>query len=257
VAEEIGNPTKLAAVLDGMANAHRDRGNLPRAREVLQEVLEIGRETGDRYSLAIGHHDLMTVEKLRGDRVEAIRHGWLAVQSYDSNDGRLRALFDLAGVLRDNGELQAAWDAYVVVVAQVEGLEARILALDALAYVAALRGDREQHQKLRMKLDAEGWENVSPVYRGQVLFYRGLSLRALGDEREGRKWLNKALAFAAEHSLNKIIFDAEAALEERTPVLAEQPVPPIYGESTPEEVLGVCRGLREMREAQASVGELV
>ncbi len=255
VAEEAGNPGKLAAVLDGLANAHRDRGNLPRAREVLQEVLGIGRGSGDRYALAIGHHDLMTVEKLSGNLVAAIPHGWLAVQSYDSRDGRLRALFDLAGVLREGGELSAAWDAYTVVVDQVEGLEARILALDALAFIAALRGHRGQHQFLRARLDAEGWEEVSPVYRGQVLFYRGLSCRALGEEAEAGAWLNKALAFAEEHGLNKLIFDAEAALKEKASAQAMPMAQPMYQDSPPEEILGVRQGLREMRETLAGVEE--
>jgi hypothetical protein len=195
----------------------------------------------------------MTVEKLSGSLVAAIRHGWLAVKSYDSRDGRLRALFDLAGVLREGGELSAAWDAYTVVVGQVEGLEARILALDALAFVAALRGDRGQHQTLRARLDAEGWEEVSPVYRGQVLFYRGLSCRALGEESEAGGWLNKALAFAEEHGLNKLIFDAEAALKEGASVQAMPTVQPTYQDSPPEEILGVRQGLREMRETLAGV----
>ncbi len=253
VAEEAGNRGKLATVLDGLANVYRDRGNLPRAREVLQEVMEIGRESGDRYALAIAHHDLMTVEKLSDNLVAAIQHGWLAVQSYDSRDGRLRALFDLAGVLRESGELSAAWDAYSVVAGQVEGLEARILALDALAFVAALRGDRGQHQLLRARLDSEGWEEVSPVYRGQVLFYRGLSCRALGEEGEGRTWISKALAFAEEHGLSKLIFDAEAALKESASVPAIPTAQPMYQDSPPEEILGVRQGLREMKETLAGV----
>jgi len=117
-------------------------------------------------------------------------------QSYDSKDGRLRALFDLAGVLRESGELSAAWDAYAVVASQVEGLEARILALDALA-------------------------------------------------------------FAEEHGLNKLIFDAEAALKESASVQTLQTAQPTYQDSTPEEILGVRRGLREMREAQTDTGESV
>ena len=255
VAEEAGNRGKLAMVLDGLANVYRDRGNLPRAREVLQEVMEIGRESGDRYALAIAHHDLMTVEKLSDNLVAAIRHGWLAVQGYDSRDGRLRALFDLAGVLRESGELSAAWDAYSVVAGQVEGLEARILALDALAFVAALRGDRGQHQLLRARLDSEGWEEVSPVYRGQVLYYRGLSCRALGEEEEGRTWISRALAFAEEHGLSKLIFDAESALKESAPVQAIPTAQPMYQDSPPEEILGVRQGLREMRETLAGVEE--
>jgi tetratricopeptide (TPR) repeat protein len=256
ISEESGNKRKLASVLDGLANAYRDKGNLPRAKEILSGVLEMGNRSGDRYALAIGHHDLMTVEKLSGDLLAAIRHGWLAVQSYESRDGSLRALFDLAGVLRERGELSAAWDAYSVVVNQVKGLEAKVLALDALAFVAALRGDRERHDGLRSRMDEEGWEEVSPVYRGQILYYRGLSSRALGEEAEARNWLTRALAFAEENGLSKLIFDAEEALRvtPRAPTETDEHTYP--SGSAPEEILGVRQGLREMREALATTDVL-
>jgi tetratricopeptide (TPR) repeat protein len=253
IAEHGDDRQKVAAVLDGLANTYRDRGNLPMARKTLREVLVIGREENNRYALAIGHHDLMTVEKLSGNPEEAIRHGWLSVQSYDSHDGRLRALFDLAGVLRESGELSAAHDAYSVVVDQVRGLEARVLALDALAYVAALRGRVEEHAELRQRLDAEGWKEVSPVYRGQVLYYRGLSMRVLGREEEAQEWLRKALAYAEKNGLNKLVFDSEAALGEKGPPEARAPAPALAQESVPPEILGVRRGLRELRETQTTL----
>ncbi len=252
VAEETGKPEKLAAVLDGLANAHRDRGNLPRARKILGEVLEIGEKAGNRYAKAIGHHDLMTVEKQRGDLLSAIQHGWMAVQNYDARDGRLRALFDLAGVLREKGELSAAWDAYLVVSNQVEGLEAQVLSLDALAFVAALRGDKAGHDLYRDQLDSIGWQRVSPVYRGQVLYYRGLSCRALANEEEARTWLTQALTYAEEHGLNKLVFDAEAALDGADPA---QSATTASQDAPSQELHGVRAGLRDMREALLGVGE--
>lgn len=253
VSEATGRREKLAVVLDGLANVYRDRGNLPRARETLAQVLEIGRETGDRYALAIGHHDLMTVRKLGGDLVGAIESGWLAVQSYDSADGKLRALFDLASVLRESGELSAAQDAYSVVADEIQGLEAQVLALDALAYVAALMGDRVRYRAARARLETLGWETVSPVYRGQVLYYQGLSHRALGEESEAVRQLRQALAFAEEHGLNKLVFDVEAALKvDSTAHITPATAPPWEGR-VPEEILGVRRGLRDLKQAPAGV----
>lgn len=257
IAEEVGNPRKLAAVLDGLANAHRDRGNLSRAREVLLEVLEIGKETGDRYTLAIAYHDLMTVEKLGDDLVGAIRYGWMAVQSYDSREGSLRALFDLAGVLRENGELSAARDAYTVVAEQITTFEHRLLAMDALAFIAALQGDAPGYHLIRARMDEEGWEALSPVYRGQVLYYRGMSSRALGWWEESRRWLGEALAYAELHGLNKLLFDAEGALTEdrSNDVRPESPwtSPEPYG----EEILEVRQGLRALRDTLADAGRSV
>lgn len=252
IAEGIGDSRKTAAVLDGLANVFRDRGNLPRARELLDQVLAIGRETGDRYAMAIGHHDLMTVEKLSGNLVSAIQNGWMAVQSYDSREGSLRALFDLSGVLREGGELRAARDGYTVVAEGVAGFEYRLLSLDALAYIAALAGDVSEHDAVRARMEEAGWRDLSPVYLGQVLLFRGLANRALGLEGECRKWLEEALAFAEEHGLNKMIFDVERALAGDPPAGPWPQAPD--GDSTEPcgaEIYGVRHGLRELREALA------
>jgi tetratricopeptide (TPR) repeat protein len=257
IARESVSHGKLAVVLDGLANAHRDRGNLPKARELLGQVLELGAREDDRYAQAIGHHDLMTVEKEAKNRKEAILHGWKAVQAYDSTDGRLFALFDLAGVLRERGDLSASWDAYSIVAAQVETFEYKVLSIDAKALIAAQGGHRTRHDELRAQVDALGWdeEGASVVMKGQIFLYRGLACRALGQWSEGDKWITRALSFAEEHALNKIIFDAEAALRESAP--AEMSAVGASGpsmEAGGTDVQEVRQGLRQMREALAGVG---
>ncbi len=252
IAEDVGDPIKRAVVLDGLANTFRDRGNLPRARETLHTVLEIGRANGNRYITAIGHHDLMTVQKLSGDLVSAIRHGWRAVNSYDSREGSLRALFDLSGVLRETGELRAARDGYSVVADGVAGFEYRVLSLDALALIAALEGDEPVYRSIRERMEEVGWRRLSPVYQGQVLYYRGLSSRALGWEEEERKWLAEALSYAETHGLNKLIFDVEQALsggwENIKPPAPSERMPEPFG----DEISGVRSGLRQLRETSGA-----
>jgi tetratricopeptide (TPR) repeat protein len=249
IADDLGDTRKKALVLDGLGNTFRDRGNLPKARETLQEVLEIGRSTKDRYVRAVGHHDLMTVEKLSGNLVSAIHHGWQAVQSYDSNEGSLRALFDLCGVLREAGELRAARDGYSVVADEVAGFEYRVLALDALALIAAKEGDLSAYHSVRSRMEQHRWRELPPVYLGQVLFFRGLANRALGLEDKEREWLQEALAYAERHGLNKIIFDVERSLSEISE-RAEAPASPL-GKPEPfgESISGVRSGLRELRRA--------
>jgi tetratricopeptide (TPR) repeat protein len=254
VANESHNPRKLALVLDGLGNTHRDRGNLPKAREVLTRVMALGKEHDDRYALAIAHHDLMTVEKLAGNLDDAVLHGWDAVQAYDSREGSLRALFDLAGVLRESGELSAARDAYSVVSRQVAGSEYYILSLDALAYIAALKGDETEYRRFRTLLEQEGWEEVSPVYRAQVLYYQGLACGALGWREESEQWLRKALAFAEAHGLSKLIFDAEEALEGHSSPWKESGAVSLLPDPGGEGITNVRQGLREMRETLAGAG---
>jgi hypothetical protein len=82
-----------------------------------------------------------------------------------------------------------------------------------------------------------------------------LSYQALGLDEEAHGWLKKALAFAENHGLGQLIFDAEAALQatedSRKAVLgglheADEPA---------DEILAVRQGLREMREALAVSSE--
>lgn len=256
IAEEAGHEDRLALVLDGMANAHRDRGNLPKARELLGQVLALGREGSDRRAQAIAHHDLMTVEKLAGRLEEAVLHGWKAAEMYDSPEGSLKALFDLAGVLKEIGDLSAAWDAYSVVAAQVQAFDYRLLSLDGMAHIAALRGLGKRYDVLRARVEAMNWAEASPVSKAQVLLYRGLSCGALGRNEEARDWLNRALSFAESHQLSQLIFKAEKALGE-TPARQAGPdegTDPLPKLELGPDVLEVRRGLREKREAVAGAG---
>ena len=248
IAADAGENRKLPVVLDGMANTYRDLGNLPRAKELLDEVLAMGEEMDDSYTMAIAHHDLMTVERLLSNLVLAIQHGWKAVKLYESSDGMLRALFDLAGVLRESGEWSAARNAYSIVVSRIKVFEYRLLSLDALAYIAAVMGEEEACQGFRDRMDEEGWENLSPVYRGQVLYYRGLSSRALGKDEEAMTWLRASLAMAEEHKLNKLIFDAERELAwVREPEADSMTVPAWRPEPCGDALRSVRQGLVDLR----------
>jgi hypothetical protein len=106
-------------------------------------------------------------------------------------------------------------------------------------------------------MEEVGWRNLSPVYQGQVLFYRGLSSRALGWESEGLGWLEEALDYAERHELNKLVFDVEMALSKTSDGPAI-PAAPLEAEPEPfgEEISGVRSGLRDLRGAGTNAGFL-
>ncbi|NIP60552.1 MAG: tetratricopeptide repeat protein, partial [Gemmatimonadetes bacterium] len=108
VAAEAGMREREAIVIDGLGNTVRDRGNLPRARELYEEVLEIGRELASREVQAKAHQNLAVVEKHAGRTDEAIRHGWAAVDTYESDRWKLAALADLGDIFLRSGELGAS-----------------------------------------------------------------------------------------------------------------------------------------------------
>jgi hypothetical protein len=140
-------------VVDGLASAVRDKGNLPAARALLHEGLQVARESGDDYPLASMHHTLMTVEQRAGRLPQAVAHGWRAVNLHRQEESRYYVMVSLAGCLVKLGELDAAEDSYAVVAERVKLADWRFAALENLAYIAALRGHRETFEVRAWRAD--------------------------------------------------------------------------------------------------------
>ena len=164
-------------------------------------------------TLASIYHDLMGLEQLSGDFHTAVRHGWRAVNHYRSEIGRTRCMAGLAGVLRDLGDLDAAEDAYTLVAGATEEQYFRIYAAEGLAYVAALRGDADGYARWTTSSDELGWERGPLSAKAEILFFRGLGLRSLGQFDQARRWLSNAVQYASDNGFSRVLFRAEAALE--------------------------------------------
>ena len=195
-----------AVVLDGLASAVRDKGNLPRARELLQEGLLIAQESGDDYALASIHHTFMSVERLSGRLAHAVAHGWRAVNLHPEEEKRHFVLVSLAGCLAEMGELDAAEDSYAIVAERVQRTDWRCAALVMLAHISALRGDRPMFEERLERLSRAGWrESASTPVHAQTLQYLGLSWLALGETGPARTWLERARDYAQEHGVNQVL----------------------------------------------------
>lgn len=236
-----------ARSLAGLGLVRRERGSFPDAREHFQQALTIAESAGEREALASIHHDLMGLEQLSGDLQAALRHGWQAVNRYESEGGRTRCMAGMAGVLQELGDYEAAEDAHRLVLSSTDEVYYRVYAFDGLAYLRALRGDAEGFDQWAARCDGTGWERGSLAAKAEILCFRGMGHAVLGREAEARDWLGRAVAFAEEHGFTRALFRAEEALQavDRTPRATPEP-----SGSAPDEVR---EGLRAMRVAAAGV----
>ena len=208
-----GDCATEAIVIDGWASAVRDKGNLPGARKLLHEGLQVAEESGDDYPVASIHHTLMTIEQRAGRLPYAVAHGWRALNLHRQEQTRCKVLVSLAGCLVKMRELDAAEDSYAVVAAWVEQPEWRYAALEMLAHVSALRGHREVFDERVARADGTQWRTRASVpTHAQILQFRGMSWKALGDPVQARAWLDSAREYAQEHAVNQVLFEAEALL---------------------------------------------
>ncbi|MFQ5536059.1 MAG: tetratricopeptide repeat protein [Gemmatimonadota bacterium] len=213
VADAAGMEAGAALAMSGLAIIHRERGNLPAARGVLTRGLERAQKSGSALALGRIHHDFMSLDHAAGRLPAALEHGWTAVQRYEGGADRTRALAGLAGVLESMGDLDAAEDAWTLVAHLTDETYYRFYALDALAYLSALRGEKARFARFAAEADLLDRSVGSRFARAEKLLYRALSYRALGMINEARRWARKARTYAAEHDFHQIAHRAEETLE--------------------------------------------
>jgi tetratricopeptide (TPR) repeat protein len=230
-----------ARVLSGIGSMTKERGNLPAARASFREALDFAEASGDRDTLAMVHGGLLSLEQSAGNLLEALGHGWIAVEKSESDVTRARALATLAGALGEFGDREAAEDAWAIVARTSPESYYRIYAHDALAHLAALRGDPAGFDEQARLCDALDWHNGPRSAKAEILYYRGLSCRELGRLDQAAEWLEQAVAFAEEHSFNQLLFDAEEALRTLPTYVSDQEAPV----AAPPTVRDGVRALRE------------
>lgn len=235
-------PAKVALVLDGSANLHRERGNLPAARALLVDALSFAEESRDDEARGTVYHGLTGLDHQAGRLDDAMVWGWKAVQAYKDRDKQVMALASLGGVLLDAGALSSSADAWACVRDLAANDYYRLYALDALGHIAALRGDAGEFARWAAAADALGWESGTLPVKAEILHYRGLSYRALGNTEQARSYLRRAVAFAEEHGYSQTLFAAEEALkvlDEGAWEVAHPVAPP-----PTEEIRSGLRGMR-------------
>jgi hypothetical protein len=247
IADVTGQHKMAARALVGLAGIKKEMGNLPAARGGFREALVEAERSGDRDTMALVHHGLLGLEQVAGNVAKGLEHGWIAVETYESHEGRVRCLASLAGALADYGDREAAEDAWGVVALSSSERYYRIYAHDALGHLAALRGDAAAFELHASTCDGLDWESGPKAAKAEILYYRGLSHLVLGNDGLARQWLERAVAFAEEHGFNRVLFLAEAAVRERSEVAPSGATP---APAAPRELR---EGLRAMRQELAEV----
>lgn len=243
LAERAGLWELIARTRAGLAVIHKDRGDMDAARDGLHRALEAAEIASDADATASIYQDLMAVEYAAGDLPIATRHGWRAVNTFASESGRMRCLVSFGTILKELGDWDAAQDAYTVVCRTSDELYYRVYAHDALAHMAALRGDADAFDRRAAECDALGWESGPSTAKAEIMLYRGLSNRLLGRHEEARSWLERTAAFASEHGIDQVLEQAGEAL---AAVDGEQVGrEPLTPKTAPPEVR---EGLRAMRD---------
>lgn len=226
----------------GLANVAKMRGNFADARTMLTDVVQGAEATGNRFARATALHELSEIAYRVGEYDAAIQMVYEALAEYERQADRDRAIHDLAVNFLALDLVDAAHDAYLILLATAQAQETQWTAVMNLLETAARQGDRLAVERYRRELADV---NLPPPLAFAFVSQLGIAYGYLGETELAREELTRALQLAETHQLHGEVFATERRLQDlaaasRTTAGAKHPP-----SSATMEVAQTLRGLRQ------------
>jgi tetratricopeptide (TPR) repeat protein len=225
----------------GLANLARDRGNVPEAEALLDDVLArtTSPELADVRRVAL--HDRSAVAYLRGDAAHAVRLAHEAMRLTMPGVARDRLLADIGTYFAALGVREAARDAHLVVAHTAQEQFQRWSSLLALVELAALDADEAAFDAFRAEMAGAALPPELAVLRA---LYEARGHAAFGRAGEARTAAREALERARASGQHRYVFEAESLLEElAAKTVSLRPA----AAAAPGDLAPVAREIAEMR----------
>ena len=218
------------------------RGNLPAADAILDETAKRASELNLLEVRSMATHDRVYIAHTRGEYDLAVRFAYDAMRDSVSEVERDRILGDLAGSFYMLGVKSAAQDAYLILAATAREQWQRWVATINLMELSAEDGVEVQFERYRQQLASA---DLPPILRTQFELHVGRGYQLFGHFGEAEHWLEQALGNATKHSLNQLMFAAEAALDQNE--APRQATPSSTTFDIPRDVKQIAAELKQIR----------
>ena len=242
VADRAGDMIGVLRARIGEAKIMVAKGNLPAADALLERTVVDAREHSLDEVRALATHDRSQIAHLRGQYDVAVQLAYDAMRGAANEIERDRILGDLAGSFYMLGVKSAAQDAFLILAATAREQYQRWVATINLMELAAEERVSIQFERYRQQLASA---KLPPLLQTQFELHVGRGYQTFGDHAAARTWLQRAVHTASEHSLNQLLFEAEAALAKKAPASAPE-VRQITFE-LPAAVSAIAVELKELR----------
>ena len=195
----------------GIAFVVMTRGNLPRAEELLADVLADIERTHCAEVAYTALHARSVVAHRRGDLGRAVCLAYEALQHTELPNERDGILGDIGAYFISMERFDAARDALMILEATSATESVRINARVNMMVLGARSGDRELFANCRARL-----ENVTLRTETQVnyLIESARGLRKFGEPEIASQILATAREFAVDHGFNRSVFEIDEMISQ-------------------------------------------
>ena len=213
IAVAVGDIVKVLRARVADAKLAMDRGNLPKAEEILDETIARASDPAGQLAemRAIALHERAAVAHMRGDYESSVRFAYDALDGMTNPAGRDRVLADIAAAFLELGVLTAARDALVVLAATAQEQYVRWASTVNLLDIAARERCEPIFEQYRREL-----ADVSLPVSLEASYYLtvGKGFAGFGRIESARSALTKAIDISIKHKLHQINHEAEAELQQ-------------------------------------------
>jgi tetratricopeptide (TPR) repeat protein len=244
IADTLGDRQGVLMVQVGIANSYMNKGNLPQAQAILDDVLVQARDQELLEVQAVALHSRAAIAHQKGDFSEALRLGHEALGLTSNPSERDSVLEDIGAMFTSLGLRDAARDSHLVLAATAQSLMVRGTANINLMELAAIDGMPEAFDGYARQL---AQLTLSPWLRAHYLLYLGEGMSCLGRRDTAEEALNEAISFAEANQIHQVSFKAQAALaaiRKIPPSTKPFVAPPAW---IPEEINTVVRAMSDLR----------
>ncbi len=226
----------------GTAIVVMTRGNLPKAEEILAQVIALDSERADCFEeTSKALHVRSVVAMRRGDLGRAVAFAYNAFTLTQAPSERDLILGDISAYFISMRRFDAARDALMILDATAASEIVRLNARVNMVALAARAENEELFRSARARLEGVALHAEAEV---NFLIETARGLECFGEIDNATELLKKARALATEHGLNRSVFEAEEMLSR--PAATRRPAIEEFSVEHSDASTDVERELRKM-----------
>lgn len=230
----------------GRVNVLRGQGNLPRARQVVEQVIAEAKADELTEVRSGAYADLACVYELQGDQLSALQANYEAVRLSRDPANQMRLVGDLGLRLAHLGFTSEARTAFETVIGSDASFLVRTNATLELMELESSVGNRMAFERCRQQVTGSV-ARMTPSMTVDYHYKVGLGFLRFGLRRRTRAVWEEGRRQAEQYRLNEWYFRLDKALENLdtpvTPTAAPEPA------EAPDWLAQVSAGLREFADA--------
>jgi tetratricopeptide (TPR) repeat protein len=244
-AHSAGDTNRSLRACLGRAHVQRQCGNLPRARDEVEQVISEAASLGIRDVQSDAYQDLGVILMLQGLRSESLQATYEAFKLAEDPLNRMRVLGDLGYALNESGHYHAARVALEIVVASEASYLVKLNAILELMQLESALGNRVAFERRRQQA-RELSARMTPSMEIDFRYKTAVGLARFGQVARARETAAQAMGLAEQHRLNEWYFRLENLVKELDSETQSQELLQAPAETTATpSVVQIANGLQE------------